>query len=418
MPLSRSIRPPKAPEERIDPAFTSEVSEPITETVEQTEISDYGETIASIETDLRAEADAWDSLFKKIEPYVKLSIPVTPTQTVTLGMLASSLANADPRYPDYTEEWQSEAYQNGDIRAMLGQVIVDVRQELVDSLDSWKLILTKEMGSGITSAGSPSPAPTGAYLQDENGVAYNSAPDDSAAQSPDVKAILKSISAQVELINSKLAQARPLRSRVESALASANLKTELCLFQKVRGSLEGKLDPSGDQLRKLAKLAGSLRNFLRVSVLLRTTSYTQQWSSLSDILEYHALKMLTRQVVPMLSKFEARLCEPLYDVIEEMHSISQEGTCGAFDELLGIVLEDMEKAKRKVVDMHMEALLKTTNRFDKRASIVNSAEGRTKITKFEVVLDKILEIAERAAVFSDFQDAADSWVRSHYPNTA
>lgn len=377
----RQFSRPQKLEEQIPEILPAERQTPLVSVVEQSEVANPNSEYAEVYNDLLSEIDAWDSLLDSVVPYVKTALRYTSTITITPAVLAAALSNEDPRYPDYTEEWQTHAYQEGLFHDMISQVVIDVCQELKNSLESWNLVVAPEVKAGE---------------------AIDKTPGQAAE-------------ATKNTVQATTAKAETLRDRINSELGEVGKKVNRCMVENLFQSMNKSSVFAPEPLAKLSKLASGLRNFMRVSVLLRTPPYTKQWRSLSDLVGYTGTKALINTASPMVHKLEDRLCSPIYDIIEELNSASSEKYCGALDEMINDIVTDLEHVKSRAVSLQSDILRQLEERYKNRESIVDSAAGRLKVSKIEVAIDKILEMVQRANLISEAETAMQEWLEVHYP---
>lgn len=372
MSLKRQIVRPHTPTEQIAEALPIERAVPLDTLVIQTEESPFEVTLQETYELLKSESDAWKELESAFA--TNTQIPETPTSSITISALSLALATEDPRYPDYTEKWQGQAFQEGSFSDMMAQILLDVRNELTNSIQDWDVI-TKQNSE-------------------------------------------QAVKAHVNLTQVQTSKSKQLRSRVLTEMDRAGEKVAENFLSKTLETVRYNNTGLTDELSRIKKTARALREILKLGIILRTAPYTKQWRSLTDLMGYSATRMLISKVSPMLSNMETRLCAPLYDVIEGMAEIAAESYSGSFDAMLDAVVSDLEKAKAKVVATQEAALQQLLERYDKRESIVQTVSDRVELKKSERVIDGLLEMIERVSSLAYLEMEAQRWLKSQLPGVS
>jgi hypothetical protein len=324
--------------------------------------------IDSLVDELTSEIEEWNDLIN--EANTELSNVVVPVpdeykdiveqDQFTIADIQNWLLTGNTIWPDMVVQYEEHHWNNGNsILGILYGTLLEVKQELENSLS---------------------------YL----------------ANSVNRPNILPEIR---DVHRDNLYQAQTLRDRIRRALDRAKNKLPECAIRKIARMLHnmyGSKARSGIMpSSSLSSIVSSKQDFIdviraaraiiRYSVLKDKVNWkSTRRNLLNRFVQLLAIKAL-EEVASVVGQLQSKLNDPLINLLTNVVDLINDPDCDAFDELIGIIIEEARNLRFDYVSKIYELEKEIYKKYEVRGLLVDLADKNITMNKHLATLDIILE---------------------------
>jgi len=391
--LERLIKKPVLKEE-IDQALPEEVIVSDSQAVLDTGTSEQ----ISLAGNIQDEIEEYDTLIDRIEANVPPA-EVDPEETggislITPTILSAALSTGNPAYSDYATAWTSAHYRDtGNIEAIALPIIRQIRNELLHTLNFVELV----------------------PKEDDSNKASNTEENKLSTE-------------LLDLAKSETKKASEYRKKLERIFQDSKKKLEICMAQNLLLWVTSKNPGAGipkansivnnsQKLEDIRKTITSLRAVLKLYIISRIGKIEDLTRRLTNRLEDLATRQLLYELYKHFGMLESKLVAPFADMLDELFDLSNENYCGAFDEFIRLIEDELYGVRSKYLNVLYEHENGLTKKYLARENLMDFAVSRVTVEKQLVLLDKILELLEVVSSTGELDERTIEWAKEQVKYT-
>lgn len=204
------------------------------------------------------------------------------------------------------------------------------------------------------------------------------------------------------------------RSKLQALDDNTKKKLEECLINKTVKTLvfgsskESNLNKSREDVIKTLR---AIVKLLKYSIILSSVDFKNIRSTLNNRFLNHVVQTYFQEITTIIFNIENTISAPIIKFIEDFQELSDQEFCGAFDEAIFLVINEMTKLRQKHVQLIYEyenSILKKFEYRDQQLELVSkkTTTQRT-ISLIILILEKIDQILSSGELSQDLYQ----WIR-------